>query len=144
MTSVSEHFPHAADVGVRGRGATVEEAFAGAARALFALVVEDASRIGTSEEAAISLGPLPLDELLLDWLNELIYLLDTRRVVFAAFDLKIAPADGGAYTLDARVRGEPYDPSRHESTVDPKGATYDALKVAREDGVWLAQCVVDV
>jgi SHS2 domain-containing protein len=144
VTSTSEHFPHAADSGVRGRGATVEEAFAGAARALFALVVEDASRLGSSEEAAIALGPLPLDELLLDFLNELIYLFDTRRVVFGAFDLKIAPASSGLYTLDGRARGERYDASRHEGTVDPKGASYDALRVAKEDGVWLAQCVVDV
>ena len=144
MTAASEQFPHAADVGVRGRGATPEEAFEGAARALFSLVAEDASRIEPKVFLPVSAGPAPLEELLAAYLNELIYLFVTRQIVFGVFEVRILDAGEGLFRLEGRALGEPYDPSRHESTVEPKAATYSELRVGREDGGWVAQCVVDV
>ncbi len=139
-----EYFEHAADVGVRGFGASVEEAFAGAARALFALVDEDLRQVRPAVEEEIACEAPGLEELLVAFLNELISLADSRRLVFSGFDLRIEQPAPGAARLTGRARGEPYDPSRHRGTVEPKGATYTALRVAREDGRWVAQCVVDV
>lgn len=138
-----EHFEHAADVGVRGRGETIEEAFAEAARALFALVAEDLENIRLERSEEIQIASPGLEELLVAFLNELIFLFDTRRVVFGKFDLKISQ-EGPSWRLGGKVFGEPYDPQRHAGTVDPKGATFTALKVAQENGEWTAQCVVDV
>jgi SHS2 domain-containing protein len=47
--------------------------------------------------------------------------------------------------LSATAWGEPLDALRHRPAVEVKGATYTALSVARRnDGAWVAQCVVDV
>ncbi len=142
----SEHFDHGADVGVRGRGSTPAEAFAAAARALFALVADDLSRVEPRIAVPVACEPAPLEELLVAYLNELIFLADARRLAFGRFEVDIEPAGEGLglFRLSGIALGEPYEPSRHESTVEPKGATFTSLRVAREEGGWVAQCVVDV
>ena len=134
-----EHFPHEADMGVRGIGNTREEAFEQAAVAMSA-VISDPAEISATEEVQISCQA-PDDELLLvDWLNALVYEMATRRLLFGRY--RVAIKD---HRLTARAWGEPVDPARHQPAVEIKGATYTALRVAREaNGDWVAQCVVDV
>jgi protein archease len=139
-----EYFEHAADVGVRGFGATPEEAFAGAARALFSLVDEGLENVREEVGEPLSCEAPGIEELFVAFLNELISLADSRRLVFRRFDVRIETPPSGPLRLTGRARGEAYDPSRHRGTVEPKGATYTALRVGREDGRWTAQCVVDV
>ena len=134
-----EHFDHKADIGIRGRGATREEAFEEAARALTAVMTDPD---GVIPRARIDIRCSAPDEesLLVAWLNALIYEMATRRLLFSRFEVRIL--DG---TLEAGVWGEPVDIARHEPAVEVKGATYTQLKVASSgDGTWLAQCVVDV
>jgi SHS2 domain-containing protein len=134
-----EHFPHQADVGVRGLGATLAEAFEQAAMALTAAIVEPAT---VNPESGIQLAcEAPDVELLLvDWLNRLVYEMSTRHMLFSRFEVQL---DGNH--LAARAWGEKIDVTRHHPAAEIKGATYTALKVAQQaDGCWLAQCVVDV
>jgi len=134
-----EHFPHGADIGIRGIGATREEAFEQAALALTA-VMTDPSSMETKRAVEIA-RDAPDDELLLaDWLNALIYEMVTQHMIFGRFSVRL---DGGR--LAATAWGEPLDALRHHPAVEVKGATYTALSVARRhDGAWVAQCVVDV
>jgi SHS2 domain-containing protein len=138
-----EHFEHGADVGVRGFGATPAEAFEGAARALFLLLCEDPSEVRGQIEEPISCDGANLEELLVAYLNELIFLSDSRGLVLGRFEVRIAAAPGG-FRLSGRSWGEPFDRERHKFTVQPKGATFTALRVAQEGQGWVAQCVVDV
>jgi SHS2 domain-containing protein len=138
-----EHFEHGADVGVRGRGESPERAFEGAACALFALLTEDLAAVRPELQEAIECEAANLEELLVAYLNELLFLFDSRRVVFGRFEIAIEELPDRV-RLTGVARGEPFDPSRHEFTVLPKGATFTALEVARHDGEWVAQCVVDV
>ncbi len=133
-----EHFPHDADVGVRGFGATPSQAFEQAALALTAVVtrarVEPLSAVGVKCEAP------DLELLFVDWLNAIIYEMAVRRMLFARFEVTIA--DTG---LEAKLWGEPVDVARHAPACEPKGATSTALRVAQAaDGLWSAACVVDV
>lgn len=133
-----EHFAHEADTGVRGIGPTREEAFAQAGLALTA-VITDPAHVRAVEPVAIACGA-PDDEMLfVDWLNALIYEMATRRLLFARFDVHIAD-----HQLTGQAWGEPVVDERHQPAVEVKGATYTALRVASDDGVWTAQCVVDV
>jgi tRNA nucleotidyltransferase (CCA-adding enzyme) len=134
-----EHFPHEADMGVRGVGATMEEAFEQAAVALTA-VITDPESIALVEEIDIECEA-PDDELLFaDWLNALIYQMATRRMLFARFEVRIDDS-----RLDGKAWGEPVDVGKHHPAVEVKGATYTQLKVTRDKtGAWLAQCIVDV
>jgi SHS2 domain-containing protein len=140
----SEQFGHGADVGVRGRGATPEEAFAGAALALEALFARDPASVRPVREATVTSRAADLEGLLVDFLDELIFVFATRRLVFSRFDIGIEEGAPGDISLRAKAFGERWDPSRHEATVEPKGATFTALRVGREGGGWVAQCVVDV
>jgi tRNA nucleotidyltransferase (CCA-adding enzyme) len=134
-----EHFVHGADIGIRGIGATREEAFTQAALALTA-VVTDPAQVAPMDAVAIRCEA-PDDELLLaDWLNALIYEMATRRKLFGRFDVKLVD-----HRLEATAWGEPVDQGRHRPAVEIKGATYTELSVVRcADGAWIAQCVVDV
>ncbi|MCG3201321.1 MAG: Protein archease [Gammaproteobacteria bacterium] len=134
-----EHFPHAADVGVRGYGPTEAEAFEQAALAMMA-VITDLDTVEPRESVRIHCEA-PNDELLFaDWLNALVYEMAAGRMLFRRFRVRI---DGTR--LDAQAWGEPVDISRHRPAVEVKGATYTALRVARDgSGEWLAQTVVDV
>ncbi len=139
-----EHFEHGADVGVRGFGATAGEAFEGAARALFDLLAEGGSAVRSEVEEHFEVEAPGLEELLVAFLNELISIADTRGLVFGDFRVEIRGGGSTPFRLAARARGEPFDPARHEFTVQPKGATYTGLRVAQEDSRWVAQCVIDV
>ena len=133
-----EHFEHGADIGIRGTGPTREAAFEQAALALTGVLTDPAGvRAATAVELACE---APDDELLfVDWLNALVFEMATRRVLFARYEVKV---DGAR--LAARAFGEPVEVARHHPAVEVKGATWTALRVAREGGTWVAECVVDV
>jgi SHS2 domain-containing protein len=133
------HFAHGADIGIRGEGATKEQAFEQAALALTAVITPP--EFVRPRQAVEVRCAAPDDELLLlDWLNALIYEMATRRMLFGRFDVHIS-----GNQLRATVWGEPVDADRHQPAVEVKGATCTALQVSQaESGSWLAQCIVDV
>ena len=134
----AETFDHEADIGVAGEGATLEEAFAGAARAMFSVMFELENARATSE-VAVSCTASDLELLFVRWLNTLLAEADLRRMVFVDFELEI-----GEGRIEARVLGEPYVADRHGCGVEVKGATLTELRVARTRAGWRAQTVVDV
>ena len=134
-----EHFPHDADMGVRGVGATKEEAFEQAAVALTAIIADPQS-VRAEESVEIDCEA-PDDELrLVDWLNALVYQMAIRKMLFGRFRVRL---DG--VRLHGTGWGEKIDVARHQPAVEVKGATYTALRVQQDQsGAWLAECVVDV
>ena len=132
-------FAHEADVGIRGSGSTLADAFAGAATAMTSIIC-DPERIADREAVTVECAAPDNELLLVDWLNALIYEMATRRMLFSRFEVGIAN-----HHLTATAWGEPIDISRHQPAAEVKGATYCELEVRRRpDGQWLAQCVVDV
>jgi len=138
-----EHFPHGADIGVRGHGNNSAQAFAAAALALTAVVAEPAD-VAAATSVPVHCTAPDHETLLLDWLNALVFEMADRDMLFARFDVAIEPADDGV-ALTAVAWGEALDRRRHRPVVEVKGATYTELMVRQDaDGHWLAQCVVDV
>ena len=134
-----EHFPHEADIGVRGMGSTKEEAFEGAGLALTAVITDPVS-VSPQEAVAIACQAPDEELLLVDWLNALVYEMATRNMLFSRFTVRF-----NDHSLHATAWGEPIEVARHQPAVEVKGATYTALTVKRdEQGHWIAQCVVDV
>ena len=133
-----EHFPHDADVGVRGWGTTAAQAFEQAAHALTAVVThaEVAPRLAVEVQCEAP----DLELLFVEWLNAIIYEMAVRNMLFGRFAVRI---ENGR--LAGTLWGEPVDVERHAPACEPKGATYTALKVATDpDGTWSAACIVDV
>lgn len=134
-----EHFPHVADIGVRGIGRSKAEAFVEAAVALTA-VVTDPGQVRREKRLELSAEGTDDELLLLGWLDAIIYAMATRHMVFGAYDVRFT--DGG---VAGHAWGEPVDVERHQPVVEIKAATFAELAVRQlPDGRWLAQCVVDV
>ena len=134
-----EHFEHGADVGVRGRGRTMDEAFAAAAAALCAVIVEPAL-VRPEVDVRFACEAPDVELLLVDWLDAVIWEISARRMVFREFRVSHRGT-----RLTGVAKGEPIDVERHHPAVEVKGATHTLLRVARaDDGTWTAQTVVDV
>lgn len=134
-----EHFYHMADIGVRGRGQTLAQAFEQVAMAMTAVITEP-ERIQPQQVINVSCAAPDQELLLVDWLNALVYEMATRRMLFSRFEVTLLDQQ-----LTGCAWGEKIDIARHQPTVEIKGATYTELKVAQQaDGSWMAQCVVDV
>lgn len=139
MQSGWEHFEHGADIGVRGFGGTLAEAFEQAALAMTAVVTEP-EHVKPTEAVALECAAPDYELLLVDWLNALIYEMATRRMLFSRFEVALEN-----HAVHAAAWGEPVDVARHSPAVEIKGATYTMLSVKQEEsGQWVAQCVVDV
>ena len=134
-----EHFYHMADIGVRGRGRSLPEAFEQTALALTAVITEP-ELIQPQQAVDISCSAPDHELLLVDWLNAIIFEMATRKMLFSRYEVILQD-----HQLTGHIWGEDIDIARHQPAVELKGATYTELKVAQQvDGNWLAQCVVDV
>jgi SHS2 domain-containing protein len=134
-----EHFPHGADVGIRGVGRTPAEAFSQAGEALTATICEP-DVVQPRSAVELHCRAPSLDLLFVDWVNAIVYAMATEHMLFREFIVRIEDTE-----LRAQLKGESIDPARHQPAVEVKGATHTLLRVAQQpDGRWVAQCVVDV
>jgi SHS2 domain-containing protein len=133
-----EHFPHEADMGIRGFGSTPARAFEQGALAMTA-VVTDPAAVEALEAVTIECEAADRELLFAEWLNSLIFEMSVRKMLFGRFSVQLEGT-----RLRAQAWGERVDPARHHPAVEIKGATYTALRVACERNRWVAQTVIDV
>jgi len=136
-TRFETYFEHDADIGVVGRGATIEASFEAAARATFAIMTE-IGRVREVESVTLEFEEADDEIALVRWLNLLLGSARERGLVFARFWLE---RDGVRWRGGAS--GEPWR-AELERGVEVKGATLTMLSVKRANGFWEARCVVDV
>ncbi len=134
-----EIFEHTADLGLRMRAESLDELFADAGRALFSVIVANFDAVRPVQEVTLRVEGSRRDDLLFDWLAELLYTFDTRRVLLSDFHVSVR--DDG---LEATARGEPFDPDRHELDMEVKAITYHGLRVEQDGDGWLAEVIVDL
>lgn len=134
-----EHFHHVADIGIRGNGNSLAEAFEQAALAMTAVIVSP-DRVADTQLVEVSVSATDRELLLTEWLDALIYEMATRKMLFSRFEVEIQ-----GQALRAKAWGEDIDVARHQPCVEIKGATLTELGVWQDgDGIWHAQCVLDV
>ena len=132
-------FEHTADLGLRIRAESLDELFADAGRALFSVIVANFDAVEPVQQLSFNIEGSRLDDLLFDWLAELLYTFDARRVLLS--DFRVGVRDDG---LVATAHGEPFDPDRHELDMEVKAITYHGLKVEQDGDAWLAEVIVDL
>jgi SHS2 domain-containing protein len=133
-----ELIDHTADVGIIAHGASINQAFANAARGLFSIIT-DLDDIREVTHRDIKATATDQESLLVAWLNELIYLFDTENIIFNRFDITRL----NNTRLEARIYGEKVDTSRHKLKTGVKAATYHMLKVEKSNG-YQAQVLFDI
>ena len=131
------YFEHDADMGIVGRGESIEAAFEQAATAVFAMM-SDPARIQPRASVAIEFEEADVELALVTWLNLLLGQARSRGLIFGRFQLR---HDGNRWSGTAQ--GEPWRAGL-ERGVEVKGATLTGLALAQRDGIWEARCVVDV
>ena len=129
MKKEFEIIEHTADVGIRAYGVDMKETFANAAKALFSLITE-LDDVAEVLHRDMELTAPDQETLLVDWLNELIYLFDTEQIILKRFDITQLQ---DAY-LKARSYGERVDCSKHRLKLGVKAATYHMLKIDQSNG----------
>jgi SHS2 domain-containing protein len=134
-----EFIEHTADLGFKAYGASQEKLFAHAAEAFFEAIVALES-VEERIERSIRVEAEGLDNLMVNWLSELLYLYDTERIVFKSFQITRIEDN----QLEANARGEVLDPARHEIKTGVKAVTYHQLYVKEGVGGWEAQVIFDI
>jgi SHS2 domain-containing protein len=132
-------FEHTADIGLAARGGTLEELFANAALGLVDLMINP-SGLRDAMRVDVAVSAQDRDALLVAWLNELLYLLDSRG--FLPRRCRIVRMTDTELT--AELWGERVDPGRHVLRRLVKAATYHGLRVAQQDGRWEARVILDL
>ena len=134
-----ETFEHTADLGLRIRADDLNTLFAEAGRALFSVIVENPEDIRTVEEIPFTINGTEAEDLLHDWLTELLFTFHVHRRVLAKFDVHIHSTE-----LTAVAQGEKIDPKRHEINLEIKAITWHGLKIEQSPDGWMAEVIVDI
>jgi len=133
--------PHTADAKFRAYGRTLEEAFANAALAMASLMW-DWRKVEPRLSLAVRLAGRDREQLLVKFLGEVIYLLDTRKFLLSSVGRLKIGEDAGGWTLEAELRGDTLS-ERHEIHGNVKAVTYNEMKIEEYDG-FVLQVVVDM
>lgn len=133
---------HTADAAVDLTAGTLETLFSYAAQALTDTITE-LSSVAPSVTQSVTLESGSVEELLVDFLNELLYRFEVQNMLVSDATVRLREANRRWY-LDASIGGEPFDPARHPSRVLVKSTTYYGLHVTHESGTWRARIVFDI
>ena len=133
-----ELIDHTADVGVKAKGKTIEECFENAAHGMFDIITDN-SEIENVGQYDIQLFADDLEQLLVDWLSELLYLHSAHNLVFGFFKVEL----DGEKKLKGRVFGEKLNMSKHKMGAEIKAVTYHMLEI-RKKRPYHAQVLFDI
>ena len=133
-----EFIDHTADAGIRVVAPTLEDLFETAGLA-FTELVTSVDSVDCRVERRFKLREDDIETLLVSWLQELLYLLDTEDLVFGRFQVKIH-----GLSLEATAWGDVFDPNIHTMKTEIKAVTYHQLEVAKRDQGWEAQVIFDI
>jgi len=134
-----EILDHTADIGILVHGEDLRSLFENAGEAFFHLIT-DLRKVRLRTERKIEIGGESLERLMVDWLNELLYLHDVENLLFKGFHVESVGEEG----LKARVDGECFQEGVHVIKTGVKAVTYHQLEVLQEKEGWRARIIVDL
>ena len=138
-----KYLNHGADIGLEVKSASLEELFQEAGKSLFSLMV-DVEQIQPEETLELQLSEVTLEDLLYEWLSELLSLSNLKGHLYGDFSKLIIEKTRSGYRLEAEVRGEKVNPEKHELGTEVKAVTYQGLEINESEGDWRCRFVVDV
>jgi SHS2 domain-containing protein len=140
--NIKDHYQileHDGDLGIIVRGEDLAQLFCHAGLAFFDIIT-DLNRVEAQRQKEICVNGQDLEELMINWLEELLYQFDTEGLLFSK--LEVLTVDRNK--LEVIGSGEPYDPAKHVINTIIKAATYHQLKVAQEGTRWQASIIFDL
>ena len=137
-----EYLPHPADVRFKAVGNTLEQVFENAALAMFNIII-DIGVIKPERSVDITLESRGLDNLLYDYLSELLYLFEVEEIIFGHFYVESIHPNDNNYSLKGQAKGESIDLMRHSFDTEVKAVTYHQLTVTKENSSYSVHVIVD-
>ena len=132
-----------ADIAFEATGRDLPELFTAAADATMNVMIDNIDAIESREARQIELSSDKIDMLLFDFLQELIYFKDAKRLLLRARETHI-DQKGETYFLKAKVAGEQLDDTRHQQRADVKAVTLHGFSVEKQDSGWKAKVLLDI
>ena len=139
MRNAFEVIEHTADTGIIAYGGDIKQLFSNAALALFSLITDVAS-IEEALQHNVEITSEDRDSLLVEWLNELIYLFDAEHLLFKRCEFESLSHNH----LKATCYGEKFKRSKHTIKTGVKAATYHMLEMDKDDGGYKARVIFDI
>jgi SHS2 domain-containing protein len=139
---------HPSDTGIEIHAADIEGLFEIAAEGMFSIICR-AESVGHGLKKNIKLreiSELKLDDLLILWLEKLLYIHETSMMLFSKFEIKKLKIGQGVTRLDAVIYGEKINLKKHEVFISIKAPTYHKLKVSCDASGehWQGHVIFDV
>ena len=134
-----ELLDHTGDLGIRVWAADVKGLFQEAGRALFDIIT-DLDKVEAHLHQEVSVEGSGQEELLVAWLNELLYLHEVKGLLFC----DVAPTEIDDTSVKGVATGEEFDEDRHVIKTSIKAVTYHELEIKEKDGLWHAQVIFDI
>ena len=134
-----EEIPHTADIALRIQGKDLRELFINAAYGMFDIIA-DLEGLKESVSIDVNLKAPSKEELLVSWLDELLYNFYTKGIIFFDFDITLV-TDG---TLTAKARGRHLGENKNRLKREIKAATFHDLNIAETPGGLSVDIVFDV
>jgi SHS2 domain-containing protein len=128
-----------ADVAFIAYGKDLNELFANAALAMFEVMI-DTKQVEKKVEEKVFVEGHDLESLMFNWLNELLYVSDSKNLAFSEFDVKVNEKD---FKLEAVCKGEEISHKKHQTRTVVKACTYHYMKIWKDE-IWKAQVVLDI
>jgi len=137
-----EILEHTADIGIAAYGKTKREVFINAARGMFEIIAGGTKNLKENFCDKIKLEADNLEGLLFAWLNELLYISETKLVILNKFEIK----DLSDNKIGAEVKGTKIDRLGCKIKKEIKAVTYHLLEIKKdeESGLWRAQVIFDI
>ncbi|MEW6571172.1 MAG: archease [Nitrospirota bacterium] len=127
------------DVGIKAVGPSLQEAFINASLGMYSLIT-NLDAVQERKEIDLSIESDSPEGLLVSWLNELIFYFDA----YGFIGKKISIKKFSEKEIEAVVRGEEFDPERHEGKLLIKAATYHRLQISSVDDSWEINVIFDI
>jgi SHS2 domain-containing protein len=143
MLKKFEFLEHTADVYVTAYGCSMEEAFENAALATFE-VMTDTDKVEAEVKEDVELEAHDAEALLYDWIEELLFLFDTKVHLYSKFKVERIEETEEGFTLKAAVWGEAFDAKKHPQKIGVKAITYHRMEIFREKDQYIVRFVLDV
>jgi SHS2 domain-containing protein len=134
-----EYIDHSGDVGVHATGKTLGEVFADVALGMYAMVAKP-DIVKPRRDMEVGVERETLEDTVVAWLNELVYLMDAHGFIGCTVEIHEATET----SVQATVRGDEFDPSRHGGGLLVKAATYHGIRTVREGGEWVFEVIFDL
>ena len=130
------------DVGIKAYGESLEAAFINAAIGMYSLITDIEGVKGTQKIVTETKSD-SLEGLLVSYLNELIFQFDAYGFIGKNIEINVFSLEPSAF-LKTTVRGEKFDPERHERKLLIKAATYHRLRIENTGNMWEIDVIFDI